>query len=74
MFSRRSDIDQKKEAEVKAKLLSAFSVMKLRALELFKRRVLPADEPVDAYVPDLQKLSRWSGYKAVDAEKDPIVI
>ena len=36
--------------------------------------MLRGDDSVDAYVADLQRLLALSGYKAVDAAKDPIVI
>ena len=67
VYSRPWDVDQKKEAEVKVNLLSAFSVTPSRAFELFKRRVFRADKSVDAQVADLQRLLALSGSKHVDA-------
>ena len=76
VYTRMSDTDKKKPAEVKKRMEQAFSVTKAQAYKLFMSRTLQIDESPDAYAADLQRLLKLSGHALADddADKDPVVV
>ena len=76
VYTRMSDTDKKKPAEVKKRMEQAFSVTKAQAYKLFTSHTLRIDEAPDAYTADLQRLLKLSGHAVADddADKDPVVV
>ena len=76
VYTRMSDTDKKKPAEVKKRMEQAFSVTKAQTYKLFTSRKLRIDESPDAYAADLQRLLKLSGHAVADddADKDPVEV
>ena len=71
VWSELSEVDQEDEAKVKACLQKSFSMLPGEAYAKFGRRRKQADESIEAYLADLQRLLRMAGHKIAAMAKTP---